>query len=165
MWESDKYYTTKISHSNCSRLIAWKNTTVNEMYRFFALSMLMWRVKKLSIERYWSTDELTRAESFPRIMKKRNRYISRLQMLYFCDSNETTNWDALRKIQSTIDRLRNSFSRASYPYQHLCIDENLLLSKGRRFCKQFIPSKRSRFGIKSFVICNCRTGYIEDFIV
>lgn len=41
----------------------------------------------------------------------------------------------------------------------------MLLFKGRCFFKQFIPSKRSRFGIKSFVICDCRTGYVEDFIV
>ncbi|XP_046588357.1 piggyBac transposable element-derived protein 4-like [Neodiprion virginianus] len=162
--ESNAYYTTKTISSKHSRLLAWKNTTVTEMYRFFALSMLMSRVKKVSIEEYWSTDELLRTESFPRIMTK-DRYKSLLQMLHFHDNNETTNQDVLIKIRSIIDKLRNSFSRAFYPYKYLCIDESLLLFKGRCFFKQYIPSKRSRFGIKSFVICDCHTGYIQDFIV
>lgn len=31
--------------------------------------------------------------------------------------------------------------------------------------QQFIPSKRNRFGIKSFILCDCKTGYIQDFII
>ena len=147
--ETNNYYTTKTIPRH-SRLMAWKNTTVTEMYRYFALSMLMSRVNKVSIEEYWST-ELLRTKSFPTIMTK-DRYKSLLQMLHFHDNNETTNQDALIKIRIIIDRLRNSFSIAFYPYKYLCIDENLLLFKGRCFFKQFIPSKRSRFGIKSYVI-------------
>ncbi|XP_017792764.1 PREDICTED: piggyBac transposable element-derived protein 4-like [Habropoda laboriosa] len=161
---SNNYYTTKTVRSRHSRLMTWKNTTVTKMYRFFALSMLLSRVKKVSIEEYWSNDELLRTESFPRIMTK-DRYKSLLQMLHFHDNNETTNQDMLIKIRSIIDRLRNSFSRVFYPYKYLCIDESLLLFKGRCFFKQYIPSKRSRFGIKSYVICDCYTGYILDFIV
>lgn len=86
-------------------------------------------------------------------------------MLYFHNNGETTNQDALIKIRSIIDRLRNSFSWSFYPYQHLCIDENLLLFKGQCFSKHFIPSKQRKFEIKSFVVYDCRTGYIEDFIV
>lgn len=74
--KTNNYYTTKTSHSKCSWLIAWKNT-VSEIYRFFALSMLISRVRKLSIDEYWSTDELLGTENFPRIMKK-DRYISLL---------------------------------------------------------------------------------------
>ncbi|KAF3426717.1 hypothetical protein E2986_12625, partial [Frieseomelitta varia] len=51
-----------------------------------------------------------------------------------------------------------------YPFQNICIDESLLLFKGRLSFKQFIPPKCNRFGIKSFVACDC-TGYILDMIV
>ena len=40
-----------------------------------------------------------------------------------------------------------------------------MLYKGRLTFKQYIPSKRSRFGIKLFVLCDCKTGTILDFIV
>ena len=31
--------------------------------------------------------------------------------------------------------------------------------------QQYIPSKRHRFGLKFFVICDCETGYVLDMIV
>jgi len=43
------------------------------------------------------------------------------------------------------------------------IDENIVEWKGRLSFKQFIPSKRHRFGIKLFVLCYCESGYILDF--
>lgn len=33
------------------------------------------------------------------------------------------------------------------------------------YYKQFIPSKRNIFGIKSFVLCVCKMGYTQDFII
>lgn len=36
---------------------------------------------------------------------------------------------------------------------------------GSQSVKQYIPSKRSRFGIKSFVLCDSQTGCIQDLIV
>ncbi|KAG8223623.1 hypothetical protein J437_LFUL003491 [Ladona fulva] len=38
-------------------------------------------------------------------------------------------------------------------------------SEGKLMFKQYIPTKRSRFGIKLFVLCDCETNYILDFIV
>lgn len=37
--------------------------------------------------------------------------------------------------------------------------------KGRLAFRQFIPSKRHRFGIKFFVLCDVLTGYVEDMII
>ena len=37
--------------------------------------------------------------------------------------------------------------------------------KVRLAFKQYIPSKRRRFGIKLFVICDCRTRVVLDFII
>jgi len=51
------------------------------------------------------------------------------------------------------------------PYQNMCIDESLMVFKGRLLFKQYIPSKRHRFGIRFFVMCDCKTGYVLDFII
>jgi len=48
---------------------------------------------------------------------------------------------------------------------NICIDESLLLFKGRLSFRQYIPSKASRFGIKFFVLCDCATGYVLNFII
>ena len=37
--------------------------------------------------------------------------------------------------------------------------------KGRLVFKQYIPSKRSRFSIKLFIISHCKTKYILDFFI
>ena len=43
--------------------------------------------------------------------------------------------------------------------QHVAIDEELLLWKGRVGFKQYIPSKRARFDIKMFSLCEV-SGYL-----
>ncbi|CAK9809115.1 PiggyBac transposable element-derived protein 4 [Anthophora quadrimaculata] len=125
--------------------------------------MLMPRSKKLSLKEYWLTDELLKSGIFRKIMS-RDRYMMLLQMLHFNDNSTTTD-DPLAKIRPVINKIKTSFSQSFVPYENLCIDESLLLYKGRCYFKQFIPSKRSRFGIKSFVLCDCKTNYVLDFII
>lgn len=138
-------------------------TTLSEIYRFFAVSFLMTRNKKLSLAEYWSVDKLLRSDIFGEIMP-RDRYFKLLSMLHFSHDIRSTN-DKLYKIRNVVDMLRNNFSQSFYPYRDLCIDESLLLYKGRLSFKQYIPSKRSRFGIKSFILCDCRTGFVQDLII
>ena len=47
------------------------------------------------------------------------------------------------------------------PNKSISIDEELLLFKGRLSFKQYIPSKRSRYGIKIFSLCE-DTGYLYN---
>ena len=93
-----------------------------------------------------------------------DRYMVLLQMLHFNDNNTASN-DPLAKIRLVIDKLKISFSQSFAPYENLCVDESLLLYKGRCYFKQFIPSKRSRFGIKLFVLSDCKTNYVLNFII
>ncbi|KAK2574752.1 hypothetical protein KPH14_013001 [Odynerus spinipes] len=146
-----------------SRINSWKPTSICEMYGFLAIMMLMPRTKKLTLNEYWSTDELIKTYSFRKIMA-RDRFMLLLQMLHFNDNNVRSD-EPLFKIRHILDALKNSFAQSFYPYQEVCIDESLMLFKGRCHFRQFIPSKRSRFGIKTFVLCDCKTNYVLDFIV
>jgi hypothetical protein len=51
------------------------------------------------------------------------------------------------------------------PFQDLVIDKSMALFKGRLMFKQYIKTKRHKFGIKLYVLCDCETGYVLDFIV
>ena len=42
----------------------------------------------------------------------------------------------------------------------ISIDQSLLSWKGQLLWKQYIPNKRSQFGLKSFVLCKAKTGYV-----
>ena len=47
----------------------------------------------------------------------------------------------------------------------ICVDENLLLYKGRLSWIQYMPLKRFIFGIKCFELCESSTGYVWNIII
>lgn len=94
----------------------------------------------------------------------RDRYISLLRMIHFSHELERTD-DRLSKIRAVTNILRKSFNDTFHSFQKVCIDDSLLLCKGRLSFKQYIPTKRNRFGIKSYMFCNCKTNYVQDLIV
>jgi len=158
--DETNYYSAQKSNNNMD---TQKITTLEEMYCFFALSLLMTRNKKLALHEYWSTDKYLRSSIFSEIMT-RDRYLWILQMIHFTRQQGSAD-DRLYKISDIINMLRKSFCDTFYPYEKVCIDESLMLYKGRLSFKQYIPSKRNRFGIKSYILCDCKTGYVQDLIV
>lgn len=165
--ETNNFYTfvtDKRPPPPSSRLQQWKNTTPQELYIFLAITLLMTRVKKLTVAEYWSTDPLLSTPQFSDLMS-RDRYLLLLRLLHFCDNTNQPQGDKLYKLKPVIETLRSKFSEVFSPFKNLCIDESLMLFKGRLSFAQYIPLKRRRFGIKLFVICDCKTGFINDFIV
>ncbi|KAJ8375926.1 hypothetical protein SKAU_G00065060 [Synaphobranchus kaupii] len=80
-------------------------------------------------------------------------------------SVETDTRDPLNKIRNVFNALTSAFKRSFIPYKDLCVDESLMLWKGRLGFSQYIPSKRHRFGIKFFVLCDVVTGYVQDMVI
>ena len=142
---------------------AWYNTNVEELYIFFATPILMGLNQKSRIKDYSPTDKLITTPIFGELFT-RNRYLSVLRFLHFAD-NSTEEEGKLRKIQPIVENLRGKFETAVVPWENLCIDESLMLWKGRLSFKQYIPSTRHRFGVKLFMLCDCDTKFVLDFIV
>ncbi|XP_047100830.1 piggyBac transposable element-derived protein 4-like [Schistocerca piceifrons] len=126
--------------------------------------LLMARVQKLRVKEYWYRDILLSNPIFDAV-KSRDYFMLLLRMLHFSDNSANRTDDSLFKIRKIIDTVRVAFRSAFNPYRKLCVNESLLLFEGRLSFKQYIPSKRSRLGIKKFVLCDCKTRYILDFIV
>lgn len=146
-----------------SSLKKWHDTTINELYRFIALTLTMSRLKKLSCNEYWSTNEIIRTDVFGKHMT-RDRYLALQKVLHFNDKRSETSKNLLIKIREPYNKLRETFKKSFRPFKDLRIDESHMLYKRRLSFKQYKP-ERSRFGIKTFVLCDCKTGYILDFIV
>lgn len=149
-----------------SHMKPWNILTVDEFEIFLGLSILMGHVRKGELKSYWSTDPLIHTPIFRQLMP-RDRYIQILRYLHFHDNqDEAEDSDhPLVKIKFVIDYLQRKFFEALIPGKNLCIDESLLLWKGRLRFKQYIPLKRNRFGIKLFEIVDCETGFVLGFIV
>ena len=136
---------------------------MEELHIFFATAVLMGLNQKNRIKGYWSTDELIITPIFGELFT-RNKYLSILRYLHFADSN-TEEEGKLQKIQLIVENLRKRFEKAVIPWENLCIDESLMLCKGRLSFKQYVPSKRHRFGVKLFMLCDCYTKFVLNFIV
>ncbi|CAF1534693.1 unnamed protein product [Adineta ricciae] len=141
----------------------WSDTSLSEMYSFLATMMLTGILPKNRIRDYWSTDRLSSTPIFMQIFT-RNRFQDLLRFLYF-SNNDLVDADRLVKIKPIIMALKSKFSSSVNPGQNLCIDESLMLWKGRLAFKQYIPSKRNRFGMKFFEIVDCQTRLVLDFII
>lgn len=160
-----QYYVRNVDIRQHSRTQDWSDVNSQHIYLFLAVTMLMTRNKRISIEEHWSTDPLLNSPIFHNILS-RNKYCLITSMLHFTDvftSNERL--PRLHKLQFLIDHARNKFKEAIIPHQKICIDESIVPFKGRLILKQYLPKKRNRFGIKLFVLCDVKTGFIIDFIV
>ena len=149
-----------------SRVHAWQPTDPKEMKHFLGLTFLMGIIQKPNIQMYWSNDPLYSTPVFKQVMN-RDRYLLILKFLHFNDNmpgRTEPNPDKLFKIRPLVDHLFEKFQEIYTPSKNVCIDESLLLWKGRLHFKQYIPLKRSRFGIKLFMLCE-DGGYTYRFRV
>lgn len=71
----------------------------------------------------------------------------------------------LRKIYELYTLLNENFEKIYTPNQNICIGESLMGFKGKLSWIQFIPSKRSRFGLKFFMLCESESSYIWKSLI
>ncbi|XP_064644697.1 piggyBac transposable element-derived protein 4-like [Lineus longissimus] len=152
-----------------SRAKAWKPTTPEEMNTFLGLILLMGVVLKPRIHMYWATDELVSTPIFSQAMT-RDRFQLILKFFHFAN-NEDRDFDAedperdrLHKVGPVIEMIRTRMAQVYSPGKNLSIDESLVLYKGRLAFRQFIRTKRARFGIKLYELCTS-SGITLDFMV
>ncbi|XP_067121900.1 piggyBac transposable element-derived protein 4-like [Centruroides vittatus] len=146
----------------------WEPVTVGEMYTFLAICILQGIVKKPDERMYWSTNDLFFTPIFPKLMTK-NRFAEIKQNLHFADNasfdSSTHPAPKLNKILAIVNNLNSKFSRLYEPERDITVDESLLLFKGRISWRQYIPLKRSRYGVKFFMLCESSSGYLYKFII
>lgn len=118
-------------------------------------------------KKYWSTNPLIRT-TFLKTVMPRNRFQSILEFLHFNDNTlynlNDPDRDRLYKIRPVAKYLVSKFKTVYTPEQHVAIDKELVLWKDRVGVKQYIPSKRARFGIKIFSLCES-SGYLWNSFV
>ena len=118
-----------------SRAHKWYRTDPVEMKQFLGLTFLMGIIQKPTIQMYWSNDPLYSTSIFKQVMQ-RDRYLLILKFLHFNDNNNMPgatepNPDKLFKIRPLVDHLFEKFQEVYTPSRNVCIDESLLLWKGR----------------------------------
>ena len=116
---------------------------------------------------YLSSDDLYQTRIFGETMT-RDRCLLLLCFLYFANNNDLNpkdrDRDHLGKIRPLVNLVQARCSAVYSPRKDLCVDESLLLFKGRLAFKQFIRTKRAQFEIKLYQLCPSH-GILLDFLV
>ena len=86
---------------------------------------------------------------------KHDRWMSILMCLHFAENEAADVNDKLRQVRPLLNLLLNRFQEMYTPSQTISMDDELIAWKGRLNCRQYIPSKRARFGIKIFAVYMC----------
>ncbi|GFT73445.1 piggyBac transposable element-derived protein 4 [Trichonephila clavipes] len=157
----------KFKSKEHSRAHHWSETNANELRVFFATLILQGIITKPTVRMFWSKRKLIETPSFSNLMSSR-RFDLIMQFIHF-DRNENTDSShpqpKLKKIWTVLNYLQKKFSEVYTPEQDICIDESLLLYKGRLSWTQYLPLKRARFGIKMFMLCESHSGYVWSIII
>lgn len=91
-----------------------------------------------------------------------------LKFLHFVDNESydeaTRGSKRLYKLKPILD-LNAKFRNVHSPECDVSADESLMMWKGCLSWNVYIPSKRARFDIKSFELCETKSGYVWNFII
>ena len=143
-----------------SRFLKWTPVTINEIKVYIALVLYRGVIWKPSYEFYYMTDPIFSTPMMSRVMSY-NRFHLIDKFLHFVDNKSLDKkYEKIAKIKPIYQYLFERFRTLYIPERDISIDESLLLWKGRLSWKQYIPNKRARFGLKSFVLCESSTEYI-----
>lgn len=151
--ETNLYYTQHPDPTTSrSRSIVFHDTTSEELKVFLAVSIMMGIVRKPDLHLYWSKEGMLETPFFKKTMP-RDRYIKIMSNLHFNNNALDNGSDRLFKIRPILDSFAESFRTTYCPDEHISVDESLLKFHGRLKFKQYNPSKRSRFGLKLYRLC------------
>ena len=99
-------------------------------------------------------------------MFSRNRYQNILKFLHLVDKKKIPKRNDLSyKPSLRFKPLIDFVNRKFLPRRELSVDESLVGTKGKTSMLQYIPSKRSRFGVKFWMLIESVTGYVLHMTV
>lgn len=134
-----------------SRLKAWTDTNTSEMRKFLGLLLHMGEFSLPTFEQYWNQSELYNV-SFWRNRMSRNRFQLLLRFLHFVN-NDLQNDDRLFKINPVLEHFNKIMEKLYTLKRELCIDESMVLWRGRLIFRQFIKTKSKKYGVKLYELC------------
>ena len=97
-----------------------------------------------------------------------SEFCNNMSFLHCCNntkypSQAQPGYDPRKKTGNVITILQERFAYASFPKQHLSIDEGTVPFKGQICFKVYKPYKPAKYGMKSFKLCDFSMGYYLKF--
>lgn len=132
----------------------WTDVTEDEMYVFISLVLLMGLDKLPRISDYWSNSLLTRGSPvFTAAVMSRNRFNQIMRFLRFGHPDDVVRRKPMSRLDQYFQMLQEKCMLYVSAGENFAVDESLILYKGRLHFRQFIKTKRKRYGLKLFALC------------
>ncbi|MEL7520415.1 MAG: transposase, partial [Cyanobacteria bacterium J06553_1] len=159
--ETNRYARQK-QPTRSSHMKNWEDVDATELQKYLGLRVLMgWHVLP-SFHDYWCSEEFTEVAVVGKVMT-RDRFDAIRSHIHFNNNEDPkAKDDRLFKIRPVLECFLERFRAVYTPAQSVCVDESLFRYRGRHSCVQFIPTKRSRYGLKAYKLCESNgpaTGY------
>ena len=162
--------TSKILNKNYrikfERMISKKITLV-EMYGFVGLMILFGLTGKtdVSVEEIWSEKSIHYSPIASAAMS-RQRFQLITQNICFDNilTRNSRNSNKFHKMSDIFGLFKENIKLIT-PSYCLCVDETLYQFRGKCFCRQFIPSKPARYGIKYWCLVDTMTGKLQNLMI
>ncbi|XP_047028874.1 piggyBac transposable element-derived protein 4-like [Helicoverpa zea] len=146
---------TNRPHTRYSRKIVYRETTCEEMMKFLGITLLKGHIKCPKQRSLFSlSDVLYYHPIFSFIMSGR-----RYEQILRCICASELDAKGENKIAKFIDMLTLNFRKIYNAGEELSLDESLLLFRGRLSFRQYIKSKKARYGIKFYELTTY-DGYV-----
>ena len=169
VWKELTHYTNlnaETKRKNNGDKGKWAPVSIKEIKTFIGLVIAMGIIKLPSLALYWQKKRwFFDIPSFSKVMP-RDRFNQIWRYLHFCDESKsgeeqddpTKPKDKLFKIRPLLASLLPKYETVYVPEQIISIDESMIPFKGRIGFRQYIKSKRTRFGIKVWVLAESSSG-------
>ena len=113
---------------------------------------------------YWDnkgTDFIGLTPNFRTVMT-RDRLLAIWTFLHVIDEDDQAidKADKIYKVTPMLNTLLKKFQKEYKSNQHLSLDEGMIPTENRLAIKQYIKDKPTKWGIKSFLLCESDTSYI-----
>lgn len=165
--ETNDYANKMLNDPNRKKLKSdgrWQALSLDEMRAYFALYILIGQVKKPKLQMNWSKRKVIETPIYAETMSFA-RFTSISRFLHFSDDDFTVVGDKLWKLRPVISYLQTKFMNVYELEKDITIDESLMKLRARVDYIQFNRTKRARFGIKIYKLCESSSGYCADFKV
>lgn len=144
---------------------AWMETNLEEMYRFFALVLLMGLCKFPMIADYWSTKPLFNGSWARAIIPSRTRFQGLLCFFKVVDCFSEDAADRLKKVRFIYEHMQQKCRTLFQPGQSISVDERVVRSKARFSFRQYLPKKPVKWGTKVWALCDSKTSFCCNFSI
>ena len=124
------------------------------MLKFLGIVVDMRLVQIPKIDYYWSKSQLYGSKIIQNTMSI-DKFELLLKFLHFSNSDEQdASQDRLAKLNPLLHLLKAKFKSFYIPSSVVTVDETIVLWRGQLSCKQYIPGKAHKYGVKIYKLAD-----------